>query len=595
MGCKHCVVPKKDGRIRVCVDFRDLNKTGEKTTFITEWGTYCYCVMAFGLKNAGPTYQRAATTLLHDMIHKEVEVYVDDMIVKAKKREDHLSELRRFFERIRKYKMRLNPLKCTFGVMVGKMLGFMIRAHGIEVDPSKIKAILEMEPPQSEKEVRGLLGKIQFISRFIAKLTSTCEPTFCLLKKDLKFEWNDRCQKAFEAIQKYLQNPPILMPPIPGKPLIFYLSVTPSAMGCMMAQEGEDGVKRAIYYLSKNMVGCEERYTPLEKTCWALMWATKKLRRYMLAYSPALTGKLARWLLLLAEFEIKYVTQKSVKGRAIAEFLAYRPIEGPEHTEFQFPDEDVMETKDETWTLYFDGASNQKVFGIGVLLVSPEGSHIPLAFKLNFEVTNNEAEYEACIVGMRVALEIGVKILEVVGDSNLVVSQANGEWRVRDKKMKQYHQELDNLILRFERVTFTHVPRMQNHFADALATLASMLELPIREKLRPVMIEQRGKHVYEYVMNIEDLEDGLPWYHDIWNFVEKGEFPAEATKKDQIALQCLASQYIICGGQLYQRSPCGVHKLCIHGNDARKVMEEIHEGVCGPHMNGTMLAKRVLR
>ncbi|KAI8568360.1 hypothetical protein RHMOL_Rhmol02G0192200 [Rhododendron molle] len=138
---------------------------------------------------------------------------------------------------------------------------------------------------------------------------------------------------------------------------------------------------------------------------------------------------------------------------------------------------------------------------------------------------------------MEAALEIGVKVLEVVGDSNLVVSQAKGEWRVKDEKMKPYHQQLDELIPSFQKVTFTHVPRMRNHFADALAILASMLELPIGVKLRPVMIEQRGKHVYDYVMNIDEPNDGLPWFHDIWNFVEKGEFPADSTKKDRIALQ----------------------------------------------------------
>ncbi|RVW13463.1 Transposon Ty3-G Gag-Pol polyprotein [Vitis vinifera] len=157
-------VPKKDGKVRVCVDFRDLNKASpkddfplphidllvdgtaglsmlsfmdgfsgynqilmapedmEKTTFITKWGTYCYRVMPFGLKNAGATYQRAATTLFHDMMHRDVEVYVDDMIVKSRGRADHLDALERFFERIRKFRLRLNPKKCTFGVTSGKLL-----------------------------------------------------------------------------------------------------------------------------------------------------------------------------------------------------------------------------------------------------------------------------------------------------------------------------------------------------------------------------------------------------------------------------------------------------------------------------------------
>ena len=108
--------------------------------------------MPFGLKNVGVTYQRAVTTLLHDLIHKVVEVYVDDMIVKSKDREGHILALRKFFERIQFYKLQLNPKKCTFGVTSGKLLGFIISQRGIEVDPEKIKAIIEMKPPNTEKE-----------------------------------------------------------------------------------------------------------------------------------------------------------------------------------------------------------------------------------------------------------------------------------------------------------------------------------------------------------------------------------------------------------------------------------------------------------
>ena len=132
----------------------------EKTSFITEWGTYCYRVMPFGLKNAGATYQRAATTLFHDMMHKDVEVYVDDMIVKSQGRADHLAALQRFFERIRQFRLRLNPKKFTFGVTSGKLLGHIVNERGIEVDPEKTKAILDMPAPKTEKEIRGFLGRL---------------------------------------------------------------------------------------------------------------------------------------------------------------------------------------------------------------------------------------------------------------------------------------------------------------------------------------------------------------------------------------------------------------------------------------------------
>ena len=178
-------MPKKDGKVRMCVDFQDLNKASpkddfplpyialllvmdgflaynqikmgredmEKTSFITPWGTYCYKVMPFGLKNARATYQHVVTTLLHDLIHKEVEVYVDDMIVKSKDREEHIPAFQKFFERIQFYKLQLNPKKCTFGVTSGKLLGFMVSQRGIEVDLDKIKAIVEMKPPRIEKEI----------------------------------------------------------------------------------------------------------------------------------------------------------------------------------------------------------------------------------------------------------------------------------------------------------------------------------------------------------------------------------------------------------------------------------------------------------
>ena len=120
-----------------------VSKDMTKITFTTEWGIYCYTIMLIQLKNAGATYQRMAIALLHDMMHNEVEVYVDDMIVKSKDRGGHIINLMKFFERIKEYRLRLNIQKCTFGVIVGKLLGFLVSDKGIEVEVSKIKAILD--------------------------------------------------------------------------------------------------------------------------------------------------------------------------------------------------------------------------------------------------------------------------------------------------------------------------------------------------------------------------------------------------------------------------------------------------------------------
>ena len=116
--------------------------------------------MSFGLKNAGATYQRISTILFHNMMHRDVEVYVDDMIVKSQDRANHLAAFERFFERIRQFRLRLNPKKYTFGVTSGKLLGYMVNERGIEVDPDKIRAILDMPTPRIEREVRGFLGRL---------------------------------------------------------------------------------------------------------------------------------------------------------------------------------------------------------------------------------------------------------------------------------------------------------------------------------------------------------------------------------------------------------------------------------------------------
>ena len=198
------LIPKKDDKVRVCVDFRNLNKASpkddfplphidmlidstvghamlsfmdgffgydqimmapedrEKTSFITERGTYCYRVMLFGLKNVGATYQRAATTLFHDMMHMDVE---------------------RLFQRIRCFRLRLNPKKSSFEVTSRKLLGYMISKRGIQEDLDKIGVVLDMSPPQTETEIRGFLGRLQYISKFIVILTNTCELIFRLLRK----------------------------------------------------------------------------------------------------------------------------------------------------------------------------------------------------------------------------------------------------------------------------------------------------------------------------------------------------------------------------------------------------------------------------
>ena len=144
--------------------------------------------MPFSLKNAGATYQRAMVTLFHDMMHKEIKVYIDDMIAKSHTPRDHLIYLRKLFKCLVKYRLRLNPNKCVFGASSGKLLGFIVSQKGIEVDPTKVQAIKGMPAPKTEKQVQSFLRRINYIAYFIAQLTATCNPLFKLLKKETKIE-----------------------------------------------------------------------------------------------------------------------------------------------------------------------------------------------------------------------------------------------------------------------------------------------------------------------------------------------------------------------------------------------------------------------
>ena len=163
----------------------------EKTSFITSQGLFYYKVMSFGLKNSWATYQRLVNHMFHPQIGRNVEVYADDMLVKSLNEERHLDDLQETFDTLRRHQMKLIPNKRAFGVLLGKFLGFMVLQRGIEANPDKIQAILDMEPPKNIKEVQSLTGRVATLNRFVSKDTDKCLSFFKIIKK--AFEWTDEC------------------------------------------------------------------------------------------------------------------------------------------------------------------------------------------------------------------------------------------------------------------------------------------------------------------------------------------------------------------------------------------------------------------
>ncbi|XP_008245038.1 PREDICTED: uncharacterized protein LOC103343140 [Prunus mume] len=409
---------KITGQIRICVDFRDLNEacqnddfplpiielmvdatTGDEalsfmdgssgynqirmspedeelTAFHTPKGIYCYKVMPFGPKNAGATYQRAMQKIFGDMLHKNVECYVDDL--------------------------------------------------------------------------------------------------------DAPFVWDEACHNAFESIKKYLSSSPLLGAPIPGKPLILYITAQERSIGALLAQENESHKEQALYYLSRTLTGLELNYTPIEKTCLALVFAIQKLRHYMQAFTvhlvaradpvryvmskPVLTGRLAKWALLLNQYEIIYTPTKAVKGQAVVDFLADHLIPADWEISDDLPDEQVFFADISlAWMMFFDGLARKDGVGAGVVFLSPERHVLPYSFSLSELCSNNVAEYQALIMGLQMVVEMKISSLEVYGDSMLVINQLLTHYEVRKDDLIPYHQMATQLLERFDFVTLEHVPTLSRY------------------------------------------------------------------------------------------------------------------------------------
>jgi len=161
---------------------------------------------------------------------------------------------------MRTHQLKTNPTKSFLGVASGKFLGFVVTSRGIHLDPEKVCAVQEMQPPRNLRELRGLQGKLAYIQRFISNLSGRCQPFARLMKKGVSFIWNDACQQAFEEIKRYLTQSPVLTAPVSGKPFLIYVRDMDHSLGALLAHNNDQGHEQAIYYLSRTMIGTEHRY-----------------------------------------------------------------------------------------------------------------------------------------------------------------------------------------------------------------------------------------------------------------------------------------------------------------------------------------------
>ncbi|KAG9458899.1 hypothetical protein H6P81_003407 [Aristolochia fimbriata] len=551
-------VKKKNGQIRVSVNFCDMNKaypkddfplpitelmvdatTGhealsfmdglsgynqirmdpkdeELTVFRTPKGIFYYKVMLFGLKNAGVTYQRAMQNIFNDFLHKRVECYVDDLVVKTKQWSDHLLDLRAVFERLRRFQLKMNPLKWAFSVTSGKFLGFIVHHRGIEIDQSKIEAIQKMPKPRNISELKSFQGHLAYIRRFISNLAGRCQPFSRLLKKDTPFEWDESCQNAFNNIRAYLTKPLVLVAPIVDRPLLLYITAQEKSVGALLAQCDEDNKERSLYYLSRTLVGAELNYTPIEKTYEEI---------FLVEVLPP-------------------------------------------------------------WEMYFGGAARRNGAGAGVLFVSPRRDLLLFSFVLTQNCSNNEAEYQAILLGLGMAVEMKLSQLNINDDSTLVIKKIIGEFEVKKLELVSFWRHAGELLAQIPEASLHYVPRSENGPADALAGIAASLaqfnerpsQVPICERW---VIPPPAKEETEEEQT-EEIEESLPisvsqnetkdWREPISNFLRHGTLPVDL--RERVQIRRAAPKYVFINDVLYQRSYEGLLLRCLSKEEGLQVLKE---------------------
>jgi hypothetical protein len=290
------MVPKKNGNMRMCIDFTELNKAcpkdpyllpridiiidqaagcemlslldcfsgyhqvwmrredEAKTGFTTPFGIFCFVRMPEGLRNAGPTFNRMMKPILGSQLGRNASAYVDDIVIMSEKEKDHIAELTETFDNMRRNGLKLNPEKCIFGIRKGQLLGCMVSKRGIQANPQKIEALRRMHPPSNRKEVQRLTSRIASLNRFISKAAERSLPFFKVLRANSVFQWGAEQQQAFEDLKKYLEEAAVMTKPSPKTELLLYIAAIDTAVSAVLVEERmeADTLKQfPIYYISE--------------------------------------------------------------------------------------------------------------------------------------------------------------------------------------------------------------------------------------------------------------------------------------------------------------------------------------------------------
>ncbi|XP_022024891.1 uncharacterized protein LOC110925233 [Helianthus annuus] len=454
-----------------------------------------------------------------------------------------------------------------------------------------------MSSPASIKEMQRLAGRLAALNRFLENHAAKSYPFISTLRNCVKkrqFQWTLEAEKAFQQMKECLIQLPTLTALRKDEPLILYLSAAEVAVGTVLMVD-KDGVQTPIHYISKMLTRLETRYSIMGKLVLALVYASRRLRRYFSGHvitvqlfsKPDVADRLAKRAIELGRYNIFYKPRPAIKGQVLADFITEVPVEKIQECEAIQNPTPVFD--DRVWILHTDGALNDDGAGAGLRVVRPDNYELTYTIRLDFKSTNNKAEYEAFLTGLRLALKMGAKNLEAHVDSKLEAEQINSRYDAKGEAMALYLEYARILINQFQTFKIIHINKSENKHADALSKLAATSFKHLAKEVRIEVLSNPSVPL----RHVNVIEVGNPsWMSPIIMYLQHGTFPEGKTEARKI--QHKALNYEMADGILYRKSYMGPLLRCVDKHDAQYLVWEIHEGLCGIHAGPRMVVAKIM-